>query len=368
MFPAFLFAFIVPLVLSYFTGFLVRRLGPKCGLIDKPGHRKIHTSPVTTGGGLAIWFGVIFTFAVAQIGLFVLHFSGVKESLGSRLPDFLTAHFDGLYVQSAKMWILLGLGSTLVLLGTLDDRFNLSWKIRIFVQTIVAIFAVCCGFKATLFLSFPFLANFLSVIWIVMLINSFNMLDNMNGLSSGVAAICATFLAAVMLTSPNPTTNEPQLFIGGFLLVLAGAICGFLGHNNPFRAKMFMGDGGAYFIGFLLATMTLTATYTSYGAVAKQTIFVPVLILAVPVYDTVTVVFIRLREKRSPFEGDKRHFSHRLVDRGFTTTQAVFTIYLATAVCALGALLLYRVDFTGAVLVFSQVLLVLVLIGILEGR
>jgi len=361
MYPAFFLAFLAAFAVSYPLGFLVRRYSPRFGLVDQPGHRKIHDAPIATGGGLGIWGGVILPFAIAQVCLFA-----VAAFPSPLLPDFIQLHLGGLLQQSLKLWILLGLGTVLVVLGTLDDRYNLSWKLRIFVQILVAIGAVMAGFRASLFIDFPLLTGALSVIWIVLLINSFNLLDNMNGLSAGVALICAAFLAAVMFLAPDPTTNQPQLFLGGFLLVLIGAIFGFLLHNNPFYAKMFMGDGGAYLIGFLLASTTLGATYSGY-ATSRTTLFVPVLILAVPIYDTVSVVLIRLSEGRSPVEGDKKHFSHRLVDRGLTKTQAVLTIYLTTAVCAAGSLLLYQVDFFGATLIFAQTLLVLFLIAILES-
>ena len=363
---SFFLAFLAALTVSYPLGFLIRRYAPRFGLVDKPGHRKIHDAPIATGGGLGIWCGTILPFAVAQICLFGIIAFREQDWLGRLLPDFVQLHLDGLIQQSLKLWILLGLGTILVVLGTLDDRYNLSWKLRLFVQILVAAGAVFAGFRASLFLDFPLLTGVLSVIWIVMLINSFNLLDNMNGLSAGVALICAAFLAAVMFLAPDPTTNQPQLFLGGFLLVLLGAILGFLLHNNPFYAKMFMGDGGAYFIGFLLACTTLGATFAGYDA-SRKTLFVPLLILAVPIYDTTSVVLIRLREGRSPFEGDKKHFSHRLVDRGLTKTQAVLTIYLTTAVCAAGSLLLYQVDFFGATLIFAQTLLVLFLIAILES-
>jgi len=362
---SFFLAFLAAFLVSYPLGFLVRRYAPRFGLVDKPGHRKIHDTPIATGGGLAIWCGVMLPLAFAQVCLFLIVAFREHEGVLHLLPDFVLIHLGGLIQQSLKLWILLGLGSVLVVLGTLDDRYNLSWKLRIFVQILVAIGAVLAGFRASLFLDFPLFTDILSVIWIVMLINSFNLLDNMNGLSAGVALICATFLAAVMFLAPDPTTNQPQLFLGGFLLVLIGAILGFLLHNNPFYAKLFMGDGGAYFIGFLLACTMLGATFTGYD-VSRKTLFVPLVILAVPIYDTVSVVWIRLREKRSPFEGDKRHFSHRLVDRGLTKTYAVFTIYLTTAVCAAGSLLLYQVDFFGATLIFAQTVFILLLIAILE--
>ena len=202
----------------------------------------------------------------------------------------------------------------------------------------------------------------LSVLWIVALINSFNMLDNMDALSAGIAAIAAGLLAAVLLTTPAPDTRQPQLFVGGFLLVLVGALLGFLWHNRPV-AKLFMGDAGSYFVGFCIAICTLQATFSSYDSTSQHTVFAPLCVLAVPLYDLVTVLWIRLREGRSPFQADKSHFSHRLVELGLTKGQAVLTIYLTTATCGLGALLLYRVDWVGAAIILLMILCVLSLIA-----
>ena len=354
--------FFIALLLSGLACAVVRRVAPTFGLVDKPGERKIHTTSIPTGGGLGIWFGVVVPFIVAQLVLFLLL---QNKDLQSRLPETIAVRLDGFWFRSGQLWTLLGLGSLLVLLGTLDDRFNLSWKLRIGVQTAVASLAVYGGWQLTSSIFPDWLACVLSVFWIVGLINSFNMLDNMNGLSAGVAAICTAFLAVVMMFAPNPFSQEPQFFVAGFLIVLVGSLSGFLIHNNPFRATMFMGDGGAYFIGFLLATTTLSATFFS-GEASQQTVFVPLLILALPLYDTITVVRIRLQSGKSPFVGDKNHFSHRLVDLGLTKTQAVLTVYLVTTICCLGSLLLYQVGFFGASLIFFQTLLVLLLVAIIE--
>ena len=126
--------------------------------------------------------------------------------------------------------------------------------------------AVCVlwqGWRLTAFIDVPWITWGLSVIWIVGLINSFNMLDNMDGLSAGVAAIGAAMLAAVLLVTPDTQTRQPQLFVAGFLLVIVGSLLGFLWHNRP-PARIFMGDAGSYFVGFCIAVTTLLATYTEY--------------------------------------------------------------------------------------------------------
>lgn len=353
-------SFVVALLATY----VVRRYAGAWGLIDLPGERKVHTTPTPRGGGLAIWLAVVATFAAAQLVLWLASISPAVESL---VPDFARSHLPGIWAQSGKLWLLLAAGTVLMLLGLADDRGGLSWQLRLLVEFGVA--AVCVwlvpNLRMTVFIDAPLLTGALSVIWIVALINSFNMLDNMDGLSAGVAAIAASMLAAVMLLAPAPETDRPQLFIAGLLLVLVGGLAGFLWHNRP-PARIFMGDAGAYFVGFLIAAATLLASYTGYHGEKRHAILAPLLVMAVPLYDMTTVILIRLRAGRSPFEADKNHFSHRLVDLGLTKPQAVLTVYLTTATCGLGALLLHRVDWVGGVLIMLLVGCVLWLIGILE--
>ncbi len=251
-----------------------------------------------------------------------------------------------------------------MLLGLADDRRGLDWRVRLAVQTLVAVVMVALGWRVDLLPGVPGAAETISVLWIVGLVNSFNMLDNMDGLSAGVAAIAAAALAVVMFLSPRPDNHQPQLFVGGLLLVILGSLLGFLWHNRP-PARLFMGDAGSYLVGYLLAMVTLTATFAGGGAPRHATL-VPLCVLAVPIYDTLSVVLIRLRQGRSPFVGDTSHFSHRLTALGMTKTQAVLTIYLATATCGLGGLLLHQVDRFGAAVVLLLVFCTLLLVAILE--
>ncbi len=352
---------------------MIRYLGPRLGLMDRPGGRKIHDHAIPLGGGIGIWLGVVVPLAVCVAMAFYINNqlqSGVETKclFGMSclpIPDFVLTHLGGVLYQSGRLIELLGLGTVLLVLGTLDDRFGLSWKIRILVQLLVASIAVFRGWHATVFCDVPWLTSILSVLWIVALINSFNMLDNMDGLSGGVAFICSAFLVAVLLEfTVNPLSGQPQLFLAGLLVLLMGAIAGFLVHNSP-NARLFMGDGGAYFIGFLLATTTLSATFVSEAA-PRQAIFVPLCIFAVPLYDITSVIFIRLSAGKSPFVGDRNHYSHRLVALGLSRTGAVLTIYLTTTVCSIGALFLYQVSWFSACLVLGQVLLILLLVAILE--
>jgi UDP-GlcNAc:undecaprenyl-phosphate GlcNAc-1-phosphate transferase len=186
----------------------------------------------------------------------------------------------------------------------------------------------------------------------------------MDGLSAGVGAIACTVLAAVMLLTPKPVSGEPQLFVAGFFLVMLGALLGFLWHNRP-PARLFMGDAGSYLVGYLLAVISMTATFAGEHT-PRHAVLAPLCALAVPIYDLVTVIAIRLRAGASPFVGDTRHFSHRLVQLGMSKAQAVLTIYLMAATCGLGALLLHQVNAFGAMVILLLVACTVSLIAILE--
>lgn len=366
---AYLLLFVATVVPSFLVSILavalVRRWAVRLGLLDQPGERKVHLRAVPLGGGLGIWAGVVSTFAA---GTFVVWLGVSSESISGLVPDGIRIHLPGMLASCGQLWILLAGGTVLMLLGLADDSRGLPWQWRIGVETLVA--AVCVysqGLQLTAYIELPWITSIFSVLWIVALINSFNMLDNMDGLSGGVASIVGLILAVMMLTSPDPSTQQPQLFVAAMLLVLVGGLFGFLFHNWP-PAKIFMGDAGSYFVGFWIAVATLLATYAGYRGTQPHAVLAPLCVLAVPLYDMLSVIWIRLREGRSPFEGDKRHFSHRLVELGLTKTQAVLTIYLATLTCGLGGLLMRRVDFWGAPLVIAVICCTLALVAILESN
>lgn len=358
-------SFIVSLVLVA----VVRRLAQSLGLMDRPGARKVHTHPIPLGGGLGIWGAVVTTFLAGGIAV-AAYRAGWLTSLESLfpIPTEVKVHFPGMMYRFWQIVALLGAGTVLMLLGLADDKFGLKWQIRLGVEFAVAAFVVFgLGMQLTAFLPWGWLAGLISMLWIVALVNSFNMLDNMDGLSGGVAAIAASLLAVMLLSLPGTDRTLPQIFVAAMLLVLVGGLLGFLVHNWP-PAKIFMGDAGSYFVGFWIACCTLLATYAGSKTSQPHAVLAPVCVLAIPLYDMLSVIFIRLSEGRSPFEGDKRHFSHRLVEMRLTKKQAVLTIYLATATCGLGALLLPQVDYYGAAIVLAIIVCTLGLIRILESQ
>jgi UDP-GlcNAc:undecaprenyl-phosphate GlcNAc-1-phosphate transferase len=340
----------------------VRRRALQWGLVARPRVDRFHKEPTPLGGGIAIWLGVVVTFAAAQLLLWLIATGVVRIEV---FPQLLATHFAGLQHQSPKLWTLLAAATVMMIVGLADDRGGIDWRVRLAMQTLVAALIVWQGWRLTAFIDAPLLTAALSVLWIVGIVNAFNMLDNMDGLVAGVAWIASVILITVILTAPDPQSTGPQLFVAGFLLVLAGALAGFWRHNRP-PATIFMGDAGSYFVGFCIATATLMATFAG-GGMPRHAVFAPLCVLAVPIYDMLTVITIRLRAGRSPFEGDKNHFSHRLVALGLTPKQAVWTIYLLTTACGLGALLLHQVNEFGAVVVLVTVGCMLATIAILEA-
>jgi len=357
---------IVPsFVISLVMVALVRRWAERLGLMDRPGARKVHSHPIPLGGGIGIWLAVLLTFLSGGTVVWLLSQNALGDLRAAlNIPEEVAVYFPGMVYRFGQMLGLLVAGTVLMVLGLADDRYGLKWQIRLGVEFAVAAFVVFgLGMQLTAFLPWNWIAGVISVVWIVALVNSFNMLDNMDGLSGGVAAIVATMLAIMLLSTPA----QPQIFVAAMLLVLVGGLLGFLVHNWP-PAKIFMGDAGSYFVGFWIACCTLLATYAGSKTSQPHAILAPVFVLAIPLYDMISVITIRISEGRSPFEGDKRHFSHRLVEMGLTKKQAVLTIYLATATCGLGALLLPRVDMVGALIASAIVLCALGLIRILESQ
>ena len=343
---------------SFLTTGLMRWIAPRVGLIDKPAARKVHVVPTPLGGGIGIWCGVVLPLVAAQVLIWIW-----SQNPPDWLPLELKEHLPGAEFRKKELWGIITAATVLAITGLMDDLRPLSWKLRIVLQFGVSIAVVLSGVRATVFQNYPWIGIVFSVLWFVVLVNSFNFLDNMDGLSGGIALIVSMIFAVMMLTKPN----DPHWFVGGFFLIVAGSLIGFLCHNwSP--ARIFMGDAGSYFLGFSIACMTLLGTFYKPSDRYQHVILAPLCVLAVPLYDICSVVLIRLREGRSPFQPDKRHFSHRLVALGLTKVQAVLTVQLTTLTTGLLGLTLYAVtSWNAAVVVMACVGCVLLLIAILEA-
>lgn len=356
----FVAACVVPACLvSWGVTALMRVVAPRVGLVDQPAARKVHSVPTPLGGGLGIYCGFVIPVLIAQGAASWLW--DVQPPPGW-LPAEMTALLPGLLERGREVWLLVGAGTLLTAMGLLDDLRPLPWQPRLLLQFLIAAALAAGGVRATLFVEHPWIGAVLTVLWIVVLINSLNFLDNMDALAGGIGLIVSVIFAVVMLTS----TGEPRWLVGGALLLLAGSLGGFLIHNRP-PAKIFMGDSGSTFLGMMLASLTVLGTFYDERLPSRHVILAPLCVLAVPLYDTATVLWIRLREGRSPFQPDKCHFSHRLVELGLSRAGAVRTVHLCTLTTGLGALLLYSVPgWTGALVIVTLVLCVLAIINVLE--
>ena len=356
-------ASVPPTIISLIVLFPVRKHAIRLSLLDEPTGHSTHTRATPLGGGIGIWLGIVTTFAAGTIAVIIARQS--PQAMSS-FPEILIPYLEGASTRIGQIWGLIASATVLFFLGLRDDQIGVSPKIRLVIEFAVAAFVVYgLNFRLTAYIGFPWLTGILSMVWIVGVINAFNMLDNMDGLSGGVAAIIAASMSVVMLTTPDPGTRQPQLFVAILLLVTLGSILGFLFHNRP-PAKIFMGDAGSYLVGFLIAVAMLMATYAGNES-RPHAVLAPLCAMAVPLYDMTTVLWIRVRERRNLFVGDRSHFSHRLVDLGLSRKQAVLTIYLVTITCGLAAILMTHVSIFQAVMVLGIVTCMLLLIVILES-
>ena len=363
---AFVLACVAPsLVLSALTTALLRRWAPAWGLVDRPGPRKVHDVPTPLGGGIAVWISVVTPLAIVSL----LAVDGVPGlSLKQVLPAAAITDLDLSRLPSRlpMLWGILGGATLLGTVGLIDDFRNLPWGPRLAVQVLVATGLVLGGVRGSLFVQNSLIGGVLTVLWMLVLVNSFNFLDNMDGLSPGIAMIAATLFATVMLVG----TPQPHWLVAGVLLILAGTLAGFLCHNWP-PATIFLGDAGSYFIGCLLAAFTVVGTFyepnPDTASTSRHVILAPLLILAIPLYDFTSVMLIRLARRQSLFKADKNHFSHRLVDMGLSRRNAVLTVHLITLMTGLGGVLLFHVDnWMAALLIVAVITCILVVIAILE--
>ncbi|MHC5145740.1 MAG: MraY family glycosyltransferase [Planctomycetota bacterium] len=345
-------AFICSAILSA----CVKHWAIKTDFVSRPRADRYNRNIIALGGGVAIfWTIALFILTGAAVVKFVIepgHLNFIDESIAQHAVGFMEKINDLLVVIAAAF--------ILHLTGLWDDKKHLGPFIKLAIQFAAAFIAAWfADIRVEMFIENKLITTALSVFWIVLMINAFNFLDNMDGASAGIALIATCVLMAAAIRSG-------QIFVGAMGLVFAGALLGFLLFNFP-PAKIFMGDCGSMVVGFFVALLTLRTTYYNAEAGTElYSVFMPLVVMAVPLYDFTSVTFLRLKQGKSPFVGDTQHFSHRLKRRGLSDRQVAATLYLATLCTGLGAVLLQQADKIGAVLIAAQTLLVLVFIAILE--
>lgn len=280
--------FIVPAVILF---------SQKKGLVDEPGGRKIHDHPVPRLGGVAVWLSTMLTF-----GFLV----------------FLSYYPYGSYLSG----ILLG-GSLMFLLGLIDDIYCLNAKFKLFIQLSIATIVFCLGIRIEdVYLPFGisfhlgFLSWFVTTAWIVGISNAVNFIDGIDGLAGSLISVSAVTLGLIAATMSS--TGMISTLIA---FILAGAMLAFLTYNfNP--AKIFMGDSGALFSGFMLATLSVTGVMQA-DSVAM---WIPLLVLSVPIFDISFASIRRILKGTSPFVADAEHVHHKLLKAGLSQNQAVLLL------------------------------------------
>ncbi|MEM6253247.1 MAG: MraY family glycosyltransferase [Cyanobacteria bacterium P01_D01_bin.156] len=279
---------------------VVRYVAIYGGWVDVPCDRKVHKNPTVRLGGLAIFAGTVAT----ATGLWCVGgFSGLLSK------------------EQQEILVMLWGGTGYFLLGFLDDLYSLSPKFRLGCQLAIATLVWCFGIRID-FITVPgfglvhlaWLSLPVTLLWIAGMVNAINWIDGLDGLASGVSAISTLITVGICLF-----VGEPSVAL--LALCLLGSLCGFLVYNfNP--AWIFMGDGGSYFIGFMLAVISITGLVK--GATA---ITIPFVVLAVPIFDMALVIISRLVRRKSPFEADKSHLHHRLLRVGLPHRLTVLFIY-----------------------------------------
>lgn len=327
-------AVLVSAVLSFLLTLPVKRLAVRIGAMDVPKDaRRMHNKPIPRMGGMAIFLGFLVSALV------------------------FTPQMDrGLFA------ILLG-AVLIVVLGVVDDKCTLSAKTKLLVQLLAAAVIVFYGDLRIDRLTNPFGSSLYSywdlglwaypitIIWILAITNAVNFIDGLDGLACGVSGISSINLMIIALLVSNGQDAV-------WMAALTGACIGFLPHNfNP--AKIFMGDTGSNFLGFMLAAVSIHGLFKAYTVIS---FLVPILLLGLPIFDICFAVIRRLAHGQSPMQADRGHFHHRLIDMGFSQRQSVSIAYVLTGILGLSAVLL---TVSGAVktMIMLSVILVIGAVG-----
>ncbi len=330
--------FVVAFAFSFAATPIVYRLAFKIGAVDVPRDgRRMHKKPIPRLGGLAIIFG--FTVALCCFG---------------QMTRSLTAILAG--------------SAIIAVMGVVDDCKNLDAKLKFAIQIIAALIVIVGGnvritvftnpniFSDSAYLVLPWwLSGIVSVLWIVFITNAVNFIDGLDGLAAGVSAIMSVSLVFIAVR-----IGEYSVAVVG--LAIMGACFGFLPFNfNP--AKIFMGDTGSTFLGFILASLSIQGVFKSYAVISFA---VPILILGLPLFDAMFAMIRRIYHGQSPMQADRGHLHHRLIDMGFSQKQTVFILYAISGVLGLTSVILAESGTLRALILLICVLIFLFIEGFMH--
>src|SRR5690625_815091 len=292
------------------------KFSTKIKATDKPNHRKIHTDPVPTLGGLAIFISFLF-------GLLILQ-------------PFSNYHLP----------IILG-ALIIVVLGLIDDLYDLSPKIKFIVQILVALLVVYWGGLQVEFINLPFggqvqfglLSSIVTIFWIVGVTNAMNLIDELDGLASGVSSIALLTIAGMAMVMGD-------VYVSTIALILFFSTVGFLRYNF-YPAKIFMGDTGALFLGYMISVLSLLG----FKNITLISFLTPIFILAVPISDTLIAMIRRYLNNQPISSADSSHLHHQLIKMGFSHKQAVLFIYTLSGMFSIVAILFSITSILGSIII-----------------
>ena len=308
--------FIAAVFFSAISFPLWRRFCIAVGHVDDPGHRKIHSAPMPLAGGLTVMTGFFLPVVLGATAIFLLR-PVEAEGMARGLFEY------GVGRRAWQLIAVLGGALGMVLLGWWDDIHELKPLSKFSGQVVIALLVAWSGIRITVFIPSEIAAYVLTVLWILALTNALNFLDNMNGLCTGlgfVAGWSCAWAAAI----------QGQYLVATLAFLVCGALLGFLPFNFP-NAKAFLGDAGSHLTGFLIAVLAILPNFYSAETPHRFAVISPLLILAVPLYDLVSIVIIRWRKGQPFYVGDTNHVSHRLARRGMSRVQAVLVLLLIQA-------------------------------------
>ena len=346
-----LVCFLITMAFSFFLAPFFIRAAFHYKLLDIPTERKAHGKPVPYVGGLVLF---ITFWLVIGVGMLVLIFGNGSFQAGSRLPAFFS-HTQYWFREIRAVFF----GSLIVLIvGLIDDRYDLNPLVKFMGQCIAAFILLGIGLKVNLVQELGWIGYGVTFVWIVLLINAFNFIDSIDGHCLGIVIIsCLIFFSLTLIAE--------QAVVGLFVLIFLGALLGFFPYNfKPARA--FLGDNGSLFLGYIMSVITLLCRYNG-GPNSKITPLIPILMFGVPIYDTVSVVVVRVFRGIVPWKGDRNHFAHRLVKLGMGEMAAAVSSYFIALTLGLVALLSTQVTtLLGNFLIALIFISVITIIAILE--
>jgi UDP-GlcNAc:undecaprenyl-phosphate GlcNAc-1-phosphate transferase len=296
----------------------------RSGLVDDPGHRKIHEQPVPLAGGLAVMTALVLPILLGLLALWAQR----KSQLSLFDPGTVDRLSYGLQKRSLELAAIFLGAFGMLIVGLLDDKHELKPSTKFAGQFLIAALVAAAGARITLFIPSIIFSYAITIVWILTIINAFNFMDNMNGLCTGLGAISALCFALL-------SALAGQYLVALIAFLTCGALLGFLPYNFP-RARAFLGDAGSHLVGYLLAVLAILPHFYSQKNPHALAVLSPLLILAVPLGDMVWVILLRWKIGKPFYVGDNNHLSHRLVRRGFTRAKAVLLIWLLAVI--LGAL------------------------------